>query len=443
MRHTKVLALLALALLPSVTAFAEAPEGKTRILVLDPTGPKFSQEDRRTFAGLVAASLARWPMFDVVTTADLKKALDLAAQRQLIGCSSDACLGDVAGLTDAKLVVFGDVNRLGKLLVLNLNLFDSAASKSAGRVSIEAESFERLPSALRLKTDELVKDALRVYRSSGGDQGQCPAHMVRIPAGQFFMGADDDDKDPLLKNAKPSHNVTLSAFCIDRYEVTVADYKRCSDTGKCRRPSKTVAWPGIQAEQEKRYSPLCNGNDLRFAKHPINCIDWRAAQRYCEAQGARLPTEAEWEFATRGPDGRRYPWGDDRPTASDLNACGAECVAWAKQHGTKAATLYDDDDGYPITSPVGSFPAGASRFGPEDVVGNVWEWVADWYGPYRADDVIDPTGPAKGEMRVVRGGAFNGSFESWVRPAFRFRAPLDQRSHAIGFRCARSLEPGG
>ena len=227
-------------------------------------------------------------------------------------------------------------------------------------------------------------------------------------------------------------------FCIDRYEVTVADYKRCSSAGKCRRPSKTVSWPNLKPDSEKLYSALCNGDDDAMARHPVNCVDWTAANRYCEAQGGRLPTEAEWEFATRGPDGRRYPWGDDKPTANDLNACGSECAAWAKAHGTTAKTLYNDDDGYATTSPVGSFPAGASRFGPEDVVGNVWEWVADWYGPYGSADVENPTGPAKGAKRVVRGGAFNGSFDSWVRPAYRFSAPVGQRSHAIGFRCARS-----
>lgn len=419
---------------------AAVPDERTRVLVVEPTGKALSAEDRHTFAGLIAASLARWPMFDVVTTADLKKAMQLNAERQLLGCATDACLSDLAELTSAKLVVFGDVNRLGKLLVFNLNLFDSAASKSAGRVSVEAQSVEQLPSRLRLKMDELVGSAIRAFRSQGGAAEKCPDSMVRIPGGQFYMGADDDDKDPLLKDAKPSHNVTLLPYCIDRFEVTVADYKRCSDAGKCRRPAKTVDWPGIKPDQAERYSPLCHGSDGSKARHPINCVDWKMAARYCESVGGRLPTEAEWEFATRGPDGRRYPWGDDKPTSSDLNACGAECAAWSKAQGLTVKTLYPDDDGYVNTAPVGSFPAGASRFGPEDVVGNVWEWVSDRYAPYTAADVVNPIGPPKGDKRVLRGGAFNGGVETWLRPAFRFSAPERQRSHAIGFRCARSLD---
>jgi formylglycine-generating enzyme required for sulfatase activity len=105
----------------------------------------------------------------------------------------------------------------------------------------------------------------------------------------------------------------------------------------------------------------------------------------------------------------------------------------------KLKALFDGDDGYPTTAPVGSYPAGASRFGPVDVVGNVWEWVADRYGPYTEDDVTDPVGPAQGGRRVMRGGAFNGSMDAWLRPAYRYSAPESQRSHAIGFRCARSL----
>jgi formylglycine-generating enzyme required for sulfatase activity len=435
--------LFATALVISAPAFAEpaAPATKSKVLVLDPTGTKVNAEDRKSFTGLIAASLTRWPMFDVVTTADVQKAMELQAQQQLLGCMSEACLGDVATLTAANLVVFGDVNRLGSLLVFNLSLYDAGAAKSVGRVSIEAKSLDALPSLLRLKMDGLVADAIRAFRAAGSDDGKtCPASMVRIPAGQFFMGADDDDTDPLLKNAHPSHNVTLAAFCIDKYEVTVDDYASCSSAGKCKRASRTVDWPGITDDKRKLYSQVCTAGKRDRGKHPINCVNWKAAARYCEAQGARLPTEAEWEFATRGPDGRRFPWGDDPPTAADLNACGGECAAWAKANGGKAKTLYEAEDGYANTAPVGSFPAGASRFGPHDVVGNVWEWVNDRYGPYAGADLVDPRGPAKGKKRVVRGGAFNGGFESWLRPAFRFSAPESQRSHAIGFRCARSLD---
>jgi formylglycine-generating enzyme required for sulfatase activity len=89
---------------------------------------------------------------------------------------------------------------------------------------------------------------------------------------------------------------------------------------------------------------------------------------------------------------------------------------------------------------VGSFPKGRSRFGPFDVVGNVWEWVADYYGPYGPDELKNPTGPAKGEKRVIRGGAWNGGYATWLRPSFRYANDPKVKSPAIGFRCAKSLE---
>ena len=99
--------------------------------------------------------------------------------------------------------------------------------------------------------------------------------------------------------------------------------------------------------------------------------------------------------------------------------------------------MYDADDGFPNTAPVGSFPKGASRYGVEDVVGNVWEWVADWYGEYGKDEQTSPKGPASGDERVIRGGSWNGSYASWVRPTFRYKDAPTKRSYGIGFRCAK------
>ncbi len=264
----------------------------------------------------------------------------------------------------------------------------------------------------------------------------CPKDMAKIPAGQFFMGSDQRDA---FDNEKPSHNVKLDAFCMDLYEVTMDKYKACSDVGKCRRAPEEVEWPGITDKDRKIYSPLCNANHPDHGNHPVNCVTWKMADTYCKAQGKELPTEAQWEYATRGPDGRVYPWGDDPPTAKHLNACGSECMAWGRKHHVQMHELYKADDGYAATAPVGSFPLGRSRFGPFDVVGNVWEWTADWYGPYKPGAEVNPTGPKTGDKRVIRGGAFNGSQASWLRPSFRYAQDPTARSHGIGFRCAKRL----
>jgi formylglycine-generating enzyme required for sulfatase activity len=261
----------------------------------------------------------------------------------------------------------------------------------------------------------------------------CPAGMIRIPGGRFFMGSDERDA---LDLERPAHQVTLHAYCMDEFEVTVESYKKCSDQGECKR-ARDNEWEGITDKERKAFDPLCNGRDPDDkGKHPINCVDWDMATKYCAWQKKRLPTEAEWEFSARGPDGRKYPWGDEAPTAAHLNACGKECVAWNKAHGMVAKAMYDADDGFPTTSPVGSFSPGKSRYGVQDVVGNVWEWTSDWHADYSPDTETDPTGPATGDDRVIRGGGWNGSEASWVRPTFRYHSPPTKRSHGVGFRCA-------
>ncbi len=261
----------------------------------------------------------------------------------------------------------------------------------------------------------------------------CPQGMIAIPGGSFFMGSDEG-----LPFEKPAHQVTLQPFCIDEFEVTVARYHACSEAGRCKRAGTTNEWATITEKDRKAFDPLCNIRDPEErAKHPVNCVDWEMSQKFCREQGGRLPTEAEWEFAARGPDGRKYPWGDDDPAADHLNACGKECVAWGQKHGVEEKSMYDADDGFPNTAPVGSFPKGASRYGVQDVVGNVWEWVADWYGEYGKDEQTGPKGPESGDEKVIRGGSWNGSYASWVRPTFRYKDAPTKRSYGIGFRCAR------
>jgi formylglycine-generating enzyme required for sulfatase activity len=271
----------------------------------------------------------------------------------------------------------------------------------------------------------------------------CPEGMVSIPGGKFFMGSDDKAD---LDFERPAHQVTLAPFCIDKNEVTVARYKACSDKGECKRASVENEWEGIKDSDHKAFDPLCNARDTtEKAQHPINCVDWAQADAFCKAAvpHGRLPTESEWEFAARGPDGRKFPWGDEWPDAKYLNACGKECLGWGKKNKVDEIAMYKDDDGFPNTAPVGSFPKGASRYGVEDVVGNVWEWTADWYAPYTADSATDPKGPpaeVDGDGRVIRGGAWNGGYPAWVRPTFRYHDTPSKKSYGIGFRCAATPE---
>ncbi|MCC6526145.1 MAG: SUMF1/EgtB/PvdO family nonheme iron enzyme, partial [Polyangiaceae bacterium] len=187
-----------------------------------------------------------------------------------------------------------------------------------------------------------------------GPEVRLEDRMAAIPAGSFTMGADNGSGDE-----KP-RRVEVAAFEIDVTEVTTGAYTTCVTLGGCAAPAPTVWWQGITPAEELMYSALCNYAHPDRADHPINCVNWENARSYCAWKQKRLPTEQEWEYAARGADGRHYPWGNDAPGPKLLNACGPECRALTKSN---KAPMYDGDDGFGATAPVGSFPAGNSPFG--------------------------------------------------------------------------------
>jgi eukaryotic-like serine/threonine-protein kinase len=262
--------------------------------------------------------------------------------------------------------------------------------------------------------------------------GTCPTGMIFHAGGAMILGAKDGSDD-----AKPPHKVTLSPFCIDKTEVTARDYMACVESTGCEKPPQDIQYPNITPEAKARYKELCTTRDTARMDHPVNCVDWDMAVKYCAHRKAKLPTEAQWEYAARGRTQRDYPWGDTPPSPKTLNACGSECVAWLKEKGVPNATsMFGEADGHFGTAPVGSFPDGASAMGVLDLAGNVYEWTADWYGPYQAGETQDPTGPKEGTERVARGGAFNAADPNWAKPAYRWKSVPSTYNHAIGFRCA-------
>ncbi len=265
---------------------------------------------------------------------------------------------------------------------------------------------------------------------------RCPEGTALIEGGAFTMGSDAPDG---TVGARPAHVVTLSAFCMDVVEVSVAKFKACSDRGDCKRGLVTNEWAGITAAERTAHDPLCTLRDpVAMASHPINCVDWERADIYCTARNARLPTEAEWELAARGRDGRAYPWGNDEPSAALVNACGAECTAWAGKNSLELGTVHDGLDGWAATAPGKTFPAGATPDGVADLAGNVAEWVADAYAPYSAAAQNDPVVP-NGELRVVRGGSFLTGKRAALATTYRTREKPTKRSSTIGFRCVSPL----
>lgn len=228
-----------------------------------------------------------------------------------------------------------------------------------------------------------------------------PTDMVVIPAGEFWLGCNEKVDSKCLGNERPGGNVYLHAFFIDTHEVTVADYRKCMEAGKCSSDGLT-------------YDKVCNWDKPGREQHPINCIVWNQARTYCAWIGKRLPTEDEWEKAARGTDGRIYPWGNQ----------------WDSSRANVSRSRKDG------TVSVGSYPSGISPYGVYDMVGNVWEWTSTLIKPYpyKADDREDPK--ARGE-RVLRGGSW-GSNAMWAKASSRSRHVQYSRVFSYGFRCAKT-----
>jgi formylglycine-generating enzyme required for sulfatase activity len=227
--------------------------------------------------------------------------------------------------------------------------------------------------------------------------------MVYVPAGGFHMGSGWDAWD---QGQQPQHTIYLDAFWIDQTEVTNAQYQKCVETGACRAAAGTSG-----------YDPEGKPD------HPVE-VTWSDAGSYCQWAGARLPTEAEWEKAARGTDGRTYPWGNARPDCSLATAFGKDgsCATGAV--------------------PVGSTPAGASPYGALDMAGNAAEWVNDWfdYQYYAQSPGRNPPGPESGTSRVVRGGNWD-SIPDWI--SCFHRDGWGPEDYFAGFRCATPAGAGG
>ncbi len=240
---------------------------------------------------------------------------------------------------------------------------------------------------------------------------------VYIPAGTFTQGGLDPDAQP---DEKPAHKVTMSAFWMDKFDVTNAMYLQCVSAGACNPPQS------FSSQTVTSYF-----NNPQYNDYPVVQVTWGDANAYCKWAGRRLPTEAEWEYAARGTDLRTYPWGDEAPDSSRANF------------------NYQVGD----TTKVGSYPGGASPFGVLDMVGNVNQWMNDFYDAnyYSKAVTLNPTGPiARTNFfgRVIKGGSFQ-SAATEIRIAQRSQllgpnpnaqqntpAFIGDYSPKVGFRCA-------
>jgi eukaryotic-like serine/threonine-protein kinase len=229
--------------------------------------------------------------------------------------------------------------------------------------------------------------------------------MMYVPEGGFLMGSDPAKDENAQYDEQPQHSVYLDAYWIDQTEVTNGMYAKCVSAGKCFLPQDSRS-----ALRHNYY-----GNS-KYADYPVIYVDWNQAKTYCAWAGADLPTEAQWEKASRGTDGRLYPWGDASPSSNLLN------------YGNVGDT-----------TEVGHYPDGVSPYGALDMSGNVWEWVNDWYGieNYPSSPERNPQGAASGIGRIFRGAAYY-LIDGGARSADRSGMEPTYRDSGTGFRCARS-----
>lgn len=275
--------------------------------------------------------------------------------------------------------------------------------------------------------------SMRLLRTS-----QEPPKTVLVPAGPFTAGCSLDLDADCDKSLLSRRTVELPAFEIDKFEVTVADFGQCVRAGACSSDNLTMPFYGVFEPffmEGRRVEILsaCNWSQPGRDSHPINCVSWYQASAYCQWAGKRLPTDLEWEKAARGADGRRFPWGD-----ASFDSAGA--VANIPDETLRSAT--DDDvrvvagvdDGYATTSPVGSFPRGASPYGACDMVGNVEEWVL-------SEDTSQPerfASPTKVIPQLARGGSWLYVSGTANLLAYSPLNPLARRE-TTGFRCVREV----
>ncbi len=239
-----------------------------------------------------------------------------------------------------------------------------------------------------------------------------PIEWVTIPGGIFMMGTKDHARTAygdLLEDARPVHEVVIQTFDMSRTAVTVEQYAECVNKGRCTEPA-TGGSPG-------GFGAFCNWGKPGRQNHPVNCVDWDQAHQYAVFAGARLPSEAEWEYAARsGGRDRKYPWGNDEPSC-------------------EKAVMRDCGEG---TMPVCSRPAGNTIHGLCDMAGNAAQWLQDKYGDYK-DTPADGSaheGFSPSNGRVNRGGSFNmdGVF---LRADYRTNDSPSGRFSSVGFRLAR------
>jgi len=390
-----------LCLLVSGSGAEDQPQKKVMnfLAVMDlKCGEEIKKDQCGALTDVVIDELVKIKKYTVIDRANRDKILSEAGFQQT-GCVDNSCTIEMGRQLGVGKLVVGSITKIGETYLVNLQLLnvETAAVEISEKEMCKKCEIDDLI-AIVINTTRKLMGETPVSTTSGGTQPQpvppageappkpeeikfitatpeqqklCPADMVYVPAGWFMMGCNSAKDSQCQPDENPYHAVYLDAYCIDKYE-----------------------YPN-QAGTE----PKAN-------------VNWNDAQGICSSQGKRLPTEAQWEKAARGTDGRVYPWGD----------------------------YMDDEKKKSLKKKYnsGTYSWNISPYGVYDMSGNLWEWCADWYDAnyYQSSPNRNPTGPASGQYRILRGGSWY-SYPSYWRSSSRFRDSPDLRYY-FGFHCART-----
>ena len=329
---------------------------------------------------LLEEELGKSGKFDLVERNRVKEVVEEVAFQQS-GLTDQGSAVEIGKHLNVDQLIFVQTHRIYPDYELTLKVVDVASNRI---LRVEKTSLGQKTPEIRTAVRKLARRLIALSSLFSS------VEMAFIPSGTFLMGSDRG-----LADERPPHRISINTFYLDRYEVT------------------HIAFQEFLVTQGKKKRA-----DLKDPDHPATMVSWTEASAYCRAQGKRLPTEAEWEYAARGDQNRAYPWGKATPSLA---------LARFQTRGTL---------------PADSLPAGATPDGVHHLAGNVAEWVQDWYDPgyYAASPAANPTGPPAGDYRVARGGSWNQLADE-IRPTARAYHNPDKGTGDIGFRCASDAPP--
>ncbi|MGA2957487.1 MAG: formylglycine-generating enzyme family protein [Thermodesulfobacteriota bacterium] len=419
-----ILGLILIIIFPSASSGKELPKVAVWDLIPREVKSTYAQE----LTSILVSEISKLEKYEVYSQDNVRTLAGWTAERMQLGCTDTKCLTALGQMDVAKLIS-GSVGKIGNRYSVSLNLFDTQNARAEKSVSEFSRSEDELIDLVQVAVRKLLGESLEVSTSAVKKPSKefkdpiTGMEFIFVKGGCYEMGDTFGDGH---EREKPVHEVCVDDFYLGKYEVTVGEFRKFVDSTGYRTEAEKgdgcLTLTGVNWKKDRNANWRSPGFPIND-KHPVVCVSWNDAvafARWMEGRGGktyRLPTEAEWEYAARdGGKKMKYSWGDGEPSGNIADES-------AKRRIPNWSGLWDIwsgyDDGYAYTAPVGSFrPNGLGMY---DMMGNVWEWCADWYDRnyYQNSPKDNPRGPGNGQKRLLRGGSW--FYDPWnVRATNRF-----------------------